>query len=275
VKIGFRTRRRGTLDKILTQKRAEVARMLAAPPLHPERAPGGRVLEALRREGPSGKLALIAEIKPRSPSAGELSSALTAPERALAYARGGAVMISVLTDQPFFGGGFDKLAAVRDTLDKALNASRPRLLCKEFVIDPIQIDRAVSAGADAVLLIARIVSAEKLAELAAAARARGLEPLVEVATLEELQAAQRAEARVIGVNARDLDTLKMDLERAAAILAAIEPGAIAVHLSGLGAPEDVGRIAKSRADAALIGEALMRQDDPEPVLRAMVNAARS
>jgi indole-3-glycerol phosphate synthase len=273
LRIGVRSRRWGVIDRILGPKRAEVARMLAAPPLLPRRRPGGGVVEALAR--PRGEaLRLLAEVKFRSPSAGELSRVLGAGQRALAYARGGARMISVLTDRPFFGGSFDDLAAARDSLDAALGDARPRLLCKEFVLDAIQLDRAADAGADAVLLIARIVSPERLAALAAAARRAGLEPLVEVATLEELDAAHRAEARVVGVNARDLNTLKMDAARAAEVLRAVPPEAVAVHLSGLAAPADVARVAGGRADAALIGEALMRQDDPEELLRAMVHAAR-
>jgi indole-3-glycerol phosphate synthase len=105
------------------------------------------------------------------------------------------------------------------------------------------------------------------------AEARGLVPLVEVATEEELERAVAAGARMVGVNARDLNTLKMDADRAARVLARIEAGTVAVHLSGLGKAEDVARIAGTRADAALIGEALMRQDDPSELLAAMVKAA--
>jgi indole-3-glycerol phosphate synthase len=261
------------IDRILTPKRAEVARMLAAPALAARRAPGGGAVAALERQD-GAPLRLIAEIKLRSPSAGDLSAILAPADRALAYAKAGAAAISVLTDRPFFGGGFQHLAACRDALDQELGARRPRLLCKEFVLHEIQLDRAVDAGADLVLLIARIVSAERLATLVEAARARGLEPLVEVATLAELADAFGANAKVIGVNARDLNTLKMDAERAAEVLAGIGDRAIAVHLSGLGGPDDVRRIAAGPAHAALIGEALMREDDPTSLLAAMVAAAR-
>jgi indole-3-glycerol phosphate synthase len=260
------------LDKILTPKRAEVARMLAAPALAARRSPGGGAIDALARQ-PGAPLRLIAEIKRRSPSAGALSTILSPTDRALAYAHAGAAAISVLTDRPFFDGGFEHLAACRDALDRELGAARPRLLCKEFVVHEIQLDRAVDAGADLVLLIARIVAPETLARLVEAARARGLEPLVEVATEAEIDDAFAANARIIGVNARDLNTLKMDAERAASMLAAIGDRAIAVHLSGLGQPDDVARVAAGPAQAALIGEALMRQDDPAPLLRAMVRAA--
>jgi indole-3-glycerol phosphate synthase len=124
-----------------------------------------------------------------------------------------------------------------------------------------------------VLLIVRILEHGELPGLVREAEARGLTPLVEVATGAELSQALAAGARLVGVNARDLNTLRMDAARAAAVVASIEPGIVAVHLSGLSGPDDVARVAASRADAALIGEALMRQDDPTELLRAMVRAA--
>jgi indole-3-glycerol phosphate synthase len=267
------------LDRILIPKRAQIARMLAGPPLPPQRKPKEGLLAALRRERDPASdrrdpLRLFTEIKLRSPSAGDLSRVLSPPERALAYARGGAAMISVLTDEPFFGGSFDHLAACREALDAALGDARPYLLCKEFVLHPIQLDRALDAGADAVLIIVRILEGDALPRLVREAEARGLVPLVEVASEEELDAAHAAGAKLVGVNARDLNTLKMDPERAAAVLARIDAGALAAHLSGLSKPEDVARVAAGRADAALIGEALMRQDDPSEMLAAMVEAAR-
>jgi indole-3-glycerol phosphate synthase len=261
------------LDRILVPKRAEVARMLAGlPALPPRHAPKQGLLRALAR-GDGDPLRVFAEIKLRSPSAGDLSRALTPPERALRYAAAGATMISVLTDGPFFGGSFAHLAACRAALDAALGPSRPFLLCKEFVVHPVQLDRAVDAGADAVLLIVRILEHGELPGLVREAEARGLVPLVEVARLEELEPAREAGAKLVGVNARDLNTLKMDAGRAAEMLAHVAPGVVAAHLSGLGTPDDVARVAGGRADAALIGEALMRLDDPSALLTAMVSAA--
>jgi indole-3-glycerol phosphate synthase len=118
-----------------------------------------------------------------------------------------------------------------------------------------------------VLVIARIVSEESLRALVAEALAAGLEPLVEVTSVGELQAALATQARLIGVNARDLDTLTMDSERAAAVVGAIPPDRIALHLSGIKAQQDVLTVAQGRADGALIGEILMRQEDPGPLLR--------
>ena len=124
------------------------------------------------------------------------------------------------------------------------------------------------------LLIVRCLSPARTAELVAGAHSRDLVPFVEVATEEELRVALDAGATLVGVNARDLDTLVMDTERAARVLAAIPSGLTRVHLSGLSKPADVQRLRDSGADAALVGETLMRADDPEPLLRELGDAAR-
>ncbi len=262
------------LAGILESKTAEVARLKTQ--VRPTRTGSGPrgafVIERLSRTN-SEPLRLVTEIKRRSPSAGVLSTALSVADRALAYARAGASMISVLCDGPFFDGSFAHVGDARRALDAAALATP--LLAKEFVLDEVQLDEATASGADSALLIARIVSHQRLAELVAHARALGLEPLVEVVTEDELAAALDADAKVIGVNARDLDTLEMDAARTARLLAAIPADHIAVHLSGLKAPADVAAVAKTRADAALMGEALMRLDDPTPLLRSMIDAARA
>lgn len=259
----------GVLDRILEQKRAEVWKLKSAPSyVRVPAGPRALVRQALRRE-PGSPLRLIAEIKKKSPSAGELSTKLTADARAKTYAKAGAAMISVLTDQKFFGGSWDDLYDVR------LCSPKTPILAKEFVVDERQLAEAAGAGADAVLLIARIVDEDQLAKLVTAAFHLRLEPVVEVVTEEELAAALATDARIVGVNARDLDTLAMDAARAARVLGAVPPDRIAVHLSGLKIPADVRVIAASRADAALIGESLMREDDPSDLLTAFVNAAAS
>lgn len=261
----------GVLEAILEQKKAEVWKLRAAPSyVRIPDGPRGNVVETLRR--PHGQpLRLIAEIKKRSPSAGDLSRKLTTDQRALRYGNAGAAMISVLTDEKFFAGSWHDLVDARVALERA---SLPTpILAKEFVIDERQLAEAAACGADAALLIARITPRDRLLKLASAARDLRLEPLVEVVTEEELAWALEAGARVIGVNARDLDTLVMDGERAARVLDAIPEDRVAVHLSGLKTPSDVAAIARSRADAALIGEALMRQDDPTTLLRSFVSAA--
>jgi indole-3-glycerol phosphate synthase len=263
---------RHMLSHILERKQAEIARMRAAPPLFSSRTPRDGVVQTLTRP-PGQPLRLVCEIKFQSPSAGVLSRALGAADRALRYADAGASMISVLTDEPFFGGSYEHLRECRDALDATLGARRPPLLCKDFVLDPIQLDRAAGAGADAVLLIARIVTPAQLAGLAAEARQRGLKPVIEVATVEEIEPALSSGARLIGVNARDLDTLEIDRSRAAEILQAIGGRAVALHFSGLRTPDDVAEVAAGPCSAALVGEALMRQDDPSDLVRAMVQAA--
>ena len=251
--------RAGVLAQILATKREELAglRQLKLP------APPGARPFSLARE--NGKIKLIGEIKFRSPSAGPLSTALSVAERAQAYERGGADMISVLCDSRYFDGAFSHLAAARAA------CSLP-LLCKEFVIDEVQLDAALAYGADAVLIIVRCVSADRLAALVREARARRLTPFVEVVNEEESKLALDAGATLVGVNARDLDTLQMDAARTARVLTALPSGVTRVHLSGIARPDDVRRVAASAADAALIGETLMRQDQPEPLLRSLVLA---
>jgi indole-3-glycerol phosphate synthase len=252
----------GILSEILATKASEVEalrgrKLPAGPPRRPL---------ALARK-PGEPLRLITEIKRRSPSAGALSVAQSVSERAAAYERAGASMVSVLCDQRYFDGAFEHLAEARAV------CALP-LLCKEFVIDEVQLDAARSFGADAVLLIVRCLSSERVTALVHAARERELEPFVEVATDEEVDIALDAGATLIGVNARDLDTLQMDAARAARILEALPPSVVSVHLSGLGSPEAVMSVAKGSAHAALIGEILMREDDPESLLRKLVTAAR-
>lgn len=249
------------LERILETKRRELAdlRGLALPTPPPARQ------LALRR-APGERLRLIAEIKRRSPSAGALSTVLDVAARARAYERAGADVISVLCDSTYFDGSYAHLAEAR-------RATSVPLLCKEFVIDEVQLDVARAYGADLVLLIVRCLTAPELERLVAAARARGLAPLVEVHAPPEVEAALAAGADLIGVNARDLGTLQMNLEQARAVLAALPPNVIKLHLSGLQTPEQVRDVAGSSADAALIGEALMRRDDPTELLAALVAAA--
>jgi indole-3-glycerol phosphate synthase len=262
----------GLLGDILAGKRAEVDALRRVPRTRSERSPDD-VVGALRRNGASGgALRLLAEVKLRSPSAGPLSRTLSAAARALAYAQEGAAMVSILCDSSFFDGSWEHLSQARARLDAAGHTIP--LLAKEFVIDERQVQEARDRGAGAVLLIARIVDRPTLGRLANAAREEGLEPFIEVADENELATALEVGARVVGVNARDLDTLAMDSVRAAHVLDTIPREVVAVHFSGLREASDVERVANTRADAALVGEALMRDDDPRPRLRAMVEAAR-
>jgi indole-3-glycerol phosphate synthase len=267
------------LERIITSKRAEIDAMRDDSDIEDTWAPTGvpAIEAALRRvaaaTGPRPALRLIAEHKRMSPSAGALSTALSPGERAVAYAGAGAAAVSVLCDGPFFGGAWEHVGEARAALDAARLAAP--VLAKEFILDAIQLTRARREGASGVLLIARIVSPTELKALVAAARVADLEPLVEIVDEQELAAALDARARVIGVNARDLDTLAIDGARAARVLAAIPEDRVAVHLSGLRTPADVAAVAATRADAALVGEALMRVDDPRALMDEMVRAAGS
>jgi indole-3-glycerol phosphate synthase len=257
----------GRLQDIIAQKQSEIAALRGDPiparPLHW----GIRDVTAALRRPLGGALRLIAEIKFRSPSAGALSRVLGPADRARAYERGGAAMVSVLTDDRWFAGSLQHVAEVREATDLPV-------LCKDFLIDISQVRRAFAAGADAALVIVRCISGTSaLHDLVQATLDLGIEPFVEVVDEPELERALAAGARVIGVNARDLDTLAMDAARAERVLLRIPAGVVAVHLSGLHTPHDAARIAASRADAALLGEALMRKDDPEDLLRELVRAA--
>ncbi len=249
----------GVLERILVAKRAAVARLEV-----PDRPPPPRRSIALRH---LDRLTLIAEIKRRSPSAGQLSTRLGVGERAHAYEQAGAAMISVLCDQEFFDGAHSHLQEARESCGLPL-------LCKDFIIHEAQLAAARVWGADAALLIVRCLSGTQTRDLVAAARHHDLVPLVEVTTEQEAQTALDAGADLVGVNARDLDTLEMNLDRARRVLDSLPPHVIRVHLSGLAAPDDVATTARTSADAALIGEALMRRDDPRPLLREMVAASR-
>lgn len=250
----------GVLAEILQNKRSELPALRRlplppAPPLRPVR---------LARAAADG-LRFIAEIKRRSPSAGPLSTQLSVAERASAYERGGAHMISVLCDATFFDGAYEHLAQARA-------ATTLPILCKEFIIDEVQLDLARAHGADAVLLIARCLAPSRLHELAQGATERGLEVLAEVHAPAEVPVVLGAGARLVGVNARDLDSLVMHAEQARRVLAELPAGVTRVHLSGLSSEDHVRGVAASRADAALIGECLMRQDDPTELLTRLVAA---
>jgi indole-3-glycerol phosphate synthase len=263
----------GILDEIVATKQREVHALKhrTCYTRVPD-GPRGTVASALRRAA-GQPLRLIAENKKKSPSAGPLSTVLSTAQRVVRYAESGAAMVSVLCDEPFFGGSWDDVVDARNALAAAGHATP--ILAKEFVIDERQLREASACGADAVLLIARILDETRLGALLAQATSVGLEALVEVVNEEELAWAVAAKATIIGVNARDLDTLVMDQERAAKLLAAIPEECIALHLSGIKSPDDVRRLAATRAAGALIGEVLMREDDPGQLLASLVRAAQS
>ena len=252
------------LDRILADKRARLARDEYAPSRPAGRPTDGAAFAAALRE-PGTRV--IAEFKARSPSAGEIVPGADGKVEsfALAYRRGHAAAISVVTEEDHFGGR-------PEWLPRAKRISGLPALMKDFFVSDRQLDFAISLGADAVLLIARALSDQELSALRSGARERGLAVLVEAHDAAEIARAAAVEPDAIGVNARDLATFQTDLDSLAQLGRAIPPGAVRVAESGIRAREDVDRLAASGFEAFLVGETLLRSDDPEEALRGLVLA---
>jgi indole-3-glycerol phosphate synthase len=258
------------LARIVERKRVEVQRRLrrsATFAALAERAPLSAIesaIAALRR--PPGQLPrVIAEIKLKSPSAGTIRARRPTELAAIAvsYQAAGAAAVSVLCDGPGFGGSVLDLARI------ARRVSLP-VLFKEFVLHEVQLDLARAAGARLVLLLVRVLADADLRRLIAAARARGLEPVVEAADAEELTRALALDTRIVGINARDLRSFGVDADAALGLVARIPPDRIAIFMSGIRSAADLQRVAATRADAVLVGEGLMRAADPGAALRALL-----
>jgi indole-3-glycerol phosphate synthase len=228
-----------------------------------ERADPIRPFADVLRRGPG--ISLIAEHKRRSPSAGIIRSDLELEDVVVAYERGGAAALSVLTEGPSFGGSLDDLRAARE-------ATGLPVLRKDFIVDPYQVDESFAAGADAILLIVAALGESELRELHDDARARGLAVLVEVHDADELAAAVAIGAEVIGVNNRDLTTLTVDVERTFELLPSIPEGTVVVAESGLSRRDQLDRLGEAGVDAVLIGEALMRSGDLEQACRKLTHS---
>jgi indole-3-glycerol phosphate synthase len=211
-------------------------------------------------------VAVVAEVKRRSPSAGVIREDLDPGARAALYAAHGAAAISVLTDGPYFGGSVDDLKAVSQ------RTSIP-VLRKDFILDELQILEARAAGAAAVLLIVRALG-NRLSPLLGFAGSLGLDALVEVHTEDELDAALDAGATIVGVNSRDLDTFTIDMEAALGLLARVPAECIAVAESGMTSAPDVQRAAVAGADAVLIGTALSAAASPATLLEGLAGVIR-
>jgi indole-3-glycerol phosphate synthase len=207
-------------------------------------------IAALRRPG----VALIAEHKRRSPSAGPIRDDVNLEDVVAAYERGGAAALSVLTEGPNFGGSLDDLRRARA-------ASSLPILRKDFTLEAYQIHEAHAAGADAILLIVAALGDAQLAELHALAGELGLAALVEVHAADELERALAVHPRLIGINNRDLTTLEVDLRRTFELRPAIPQDVTVVAESGLSRPDQLRQLEAARVDAVLIGEALMRAPD--------------
>ena len=211
---------------------------------------------ALQR-APSDPLRIIAEIKRASPSAGSIRPYVRGDIAWLAqeYVRGGAAAVSVLCDRAGFSG------SALDVRRAAQTIAAP-LLFKEFVLDPVQVQLAQRVGAHMVLLLVRALPHPRLQTMCDAVLAAGLAPVVEAASAAEVERALRTPARIIGVNARDLRTFRVDPRGAHEALRMIPRDRIAVHMSGVRTAADYREIAQGRADAVLVGESLMRAEQP-------------
>jgi tryptophan synthase beta chain len=260
------------LNRIAESRRAQVEDMKRRVPGHelrrrvPAGRPAGRLERALRRGGPTEPLRLLCEVKRMSPSKGPLNPAADPVEYARRYERGGAAAISLVTEPTFFGGSLEWIEQVRPQV-------RLPLLLKDFVVDGYQLLDAAARGADGVLLLVALLSDVQLSRLLNEARLLGIDGMVEAHDEDQLRLALRAGATLVGINNRDLRTLEVDPERAFALLGKVPPLVTAVAESGFSTPEQIERLRRSRADAVLIGEALMTSPDPEGTLAALRAAA--
>lgn len=259
------------LDAIVasTRRSLEVRKAVVPPGELAQRARAGRRPrgDAFRVALASPEPAVIAECKRRSPSKGVLRPEYDPVAIAGGYARAGAAAISVLTEPAFFDGDLGHLAGVRAAVDTPL-------LRKDFTVDPYQLDEAALAGADAVLLIVAALSDEDLGQLHADATARGLAVLVEVHGDDELDRALACGASIIGVNNRDLRTLRVDVEASHRLVARIPETCVAVAESGLTSADDIVSLHRAGYGAFLIGERFMTDADPGAALEAMLEQVR-
>lgn len=253
--------RDSVLDSIVARTRERIRAGAYTPGPGKEAAPeGARFADALR--GPGTRI--IAEIKKQSPSAGEI---LPHAERkietfALAYRRGHAAAISVVTEPEFFGGD-------AGWVERARRISGLPVLMKDFIVEESQLDYAAACGADAVLLIAAILDGGALDRLIAGAAARGLAAIAEVHGEAEIPRALDAGAGIVGVNARDLKTFSVDLELPCRMAARIPDPIIRVAESGIQSRAQVERLASCGFQAFLVGETLLRSEEPEVALREL------
>ncbi|MBG1242109.1 indole-3-glycerol phosphate synthase TrpC [Nostoc sp. NZL] len=269
------TTSRHILEEIVLHKRQEVAQMQQELPLASLRqqlntAPTVRNFLAALQEN-SNQPSLIAEVKKASPSRGVIRADFEPVAVAQAYERGGAACLSVLTDHKFFQGSFDNLRAVRQQVALPL-------LCKEFIINPYQIYLARTAGADAVLLIAAILSDQELQDFLRVIHDLGMTALVEVHTLAELDRVLKLEdLHLVGINNRNLEDFTLDLGTTQQLLAERQQQLQSLDItvvseSGLYTPADLSLVAEAGARAVLIGESLVKQSDVEQAVRSLLSA---
>lgn len=211
---------------------------------------------------------VVAEVKRSSPSKGVINRELDLAKQVVAYEAGGAAAISVLTEPTRFGGSNEDLV-------RACSAVSIPVLKKDFHVETVQILEARSLGASAVLVIARAVPPARLKELMAAGNDAGIEILVEVRDEQELELALAFDARVIGVNNRNLETLEIDPETSLRLIQLIPRSVVAIAESGVRSPQDVEQLASAGADAVLVGTELSASSDPEAAVRSLTGIVRT
>jgi len=255
-------KRREIAPLVRAVSEAELARLDASLPRPPAFA------TALRRA--DGTLAVISEIKRRSPSAGDINAGASSLDQAKRYQAAGTDALSVLTDEKYFGGTLDDLRSVTSYF--SVTPPSPPCLRKDFMVHPLQVLEAREAGASAILIIVRALTDDEITVLQAAAHAAGLDALFEIHTEAEIERAVRHGARVIGVNNRDLAVFTTDLGLSERLIPRFPPDVIAVSESGIQTAADAARVRAAGAHAVLVGEALMRAGDPAALVAAFRSA---
>jgi len=248
------------LNKIIIEKKIEVAQLKQASITPLAVVKKRSFIEKLQN---NEQLAIIAEFKRASPSKGDINMELIPEIQALAYQKYGATAISVLTDTKFFKGSFHDLTAVSTVVDIPV-------LCKDFIIDESQIMKAKMAGADLILLIAAALSQKRLTELYSFAIENGLEVLIETHNEMEVNNALETGTKLIGVNNRDLNTFSVDLEVTEKLAPLIKKeGVFLISESGIKTEADCSRVQRAGADGVLVGEAFMKADNLQQIMKFM------
>lgn len=257
------------LDKIIAHKKEVIKNAKKATPEKTIRQaaearrdfrPFGRTLKM-----GTGRINIIAEIKRASPSAGIINANIDAAKQAIAYERGGAVALSVLTETRFFSGTTYDLTLAR-------NATALPVLRKDFIISEYQVYESAALGADAVLLITRILTLSRLKSLLRLARRLGMDAVVEVYSKEDMEKAGKTDAGIIGINNRNLDTFETDVRHARNLDEKLSEGRIVVSASGIRFKTDIEENLKAGINNFLIGSALVLADDPAAMLQHLIGA---
>lgn len=254
------------LDQIIERKKEEVERLkeeVGSDPYHPlhndiKRKNLKRFENALRKKG------VIAEIKRKSPSKGNINPFLDPVQLAKEYEKGGAAALSVLTDEVGFGGTMKDLEEIKKNV-------RIPILRKDFIIDPLQIKEAIHGGADAILLIVAVLK-ERTGEFLQIAEELGIDALVEVFSEEDLKLAIEAGAKIIGINNRDLNTFEVDLSNSLKLVKQLPKECIKIAESGIKSVDEAKLLFEGGFDALLIGETLVRTRSPKEMLGEMNDA---